>query len=81
MDNLFWLCLTPNEMHKHPPKSYEETFKTCVPFIHRYIYELCERNKVPVIKLFNEDYSLVIEAIEGGIAESQKGYFVPVNGV
>ena len=81
MDQMFHSVLTPKEMHKQTPKGYKETFKVAVPHIHAELYELCSRHKTPTIKLFAEDYSLVIEAIEAGIQKSQKGYFVPVDGV
>ncbi len=57
-------------MHKHPPKSFKETFRVAVPHIHAELYDLCSRHKLPTIKLFSEDYSLLIEAVEVGIQKS-----------
>lgn len=57
-------------MHKLPAKPYAESFKAAVPFIHAELYDLCARLKMPVIKLFNEDYSLLVEAIQQGVTKS-----------
>ena len=81
LDLLFWQSLTPSAMHKLPAKPYSESFKTAVPFIHAEIYDLCTRHKIPTIKLFNEDYTLITESIKEGITKSQKGYFAPVDSV
>lgn len=67
---MFHAVLTPKEMHKQTPKSYREAFKVAVPHIHAELYELCSRHKIPTIKLFAEDYSLIIQAVEAGITKS-----------
>lgn len=78
---MFHVMLTPREMHKQVAKGYRETFKQAVPYIHAELYELCSRHKIPVIKLFAEDYALLTQSVEQGIKTSQKGYFVPVDSV
>ena len=81
MDLLLWHTFTPSEMHKTPPKSYKETINTSIPFIHKALVELCVSHKIPTIKLFVEDYSMLTTAIQEGINESHQGYFAPVDSI